>query len=334
MDTISRRGLLAATGAGMAGLAGCTLGGSGKTESLHIGWVPIYSNIQHFVMSERGYYDELDVKLSTTKFSSGPAAVKAFAAGDIDVGFFGITPAMVLTDKGVDADVLVANSRNGFKMVATDDFADRYDEEGNGTFRSYRDDHGSKPVWGTAPDGSVPDILTRYWLEEHLEAGETANVINKPKVPPAKAPQAAQSGDIVGTTVQEPYATLVEQLDGYRKIEWSGTVLPDHPVTVSFVSNTISDSLKRKFVERHVRATNAVHDDPMAAAANAATVLDLDDDLAERAMRSPASDFLSNPNEIASQSETMSKFVAEVGNIGGEMSADELFDVSVYEDVA
>ncbi len=71
-----------------------------------------------------------------------------------------------------------------------------------------------------------------------------------------------------------------------------------------------------------------------AAAADAATVLDLDTDLAERAMRSKASDFLSNPHEITLQSVTMSKFVAEVGNIDGEMNATELFDVSVYEDVA
>ena len=105
-----------------------------------------------------------------------------------------------------------------------------------------------------------------------------------------------------GTTVQGPYATLVGELSGYREVEWSGDVLPDHPVTVAFVSNGVSDSSKRRFVEQHVRVTGAVHDDPMPAAADAATVLDLDTDLAERAMRSKASDFLQNPHEITSQS--------------------------------
>ncbi|GGM72497.1 hypothetical protein GCM10009017_23080 [Halarchaeum rubridurum] len=301
---------------------------------MHVGWVPIYSNMQYFVMTQRGYYDGLDAEVSTTKFASGPAAVKAFAAGDIDVGLFGVTPSMVLTDKGVNADVLAANSRNGFEMVATDDFADRYDEQGADAFERYADDRGSKPVWGTAPDGSVPDTLTRYWLEKDLDAGQTEDLVDKPKVPPAKAPQTAQSRDITGTTVQEPYATLVAGIDGYRQIEWSGNVLPGHPVTVSFVSNRVSDSLKRDFVEQHVRATNAIRDDPASAATDAAAVLDLDADLAERAMASKASDFLANPHDIADQSVAMSTFVADVGNISGEMSADELFDFSVYDDVA
>ncbi|ADQ68731.1 CmpA/NrtA family ABC transporter substrate-binding protein [Halogeometricum borinquense] len=337
MATVSRRETIAAAGAGLAALSGCTtVLGSGQenSEQLHVGWVPIYPNVQHFVMSERDYYAELDAELSTTEFSSGPAAVKAFAAGDLDIGFFGVTPAMVLTDNGVDADVLVANSKNGFKMIATDGFADRYDDDGGDAFQSYTADHGTKPIWGTAPDGSVPDIITRYWIERDLEAGATTDVVNKAKVPPAKTPQAAQSGDIVGTTVQEPYATLVAEMDGYRQIEWSGTVLPDHPVTVAFVANSVSNELKRGFVEQHIRATNAVYDDPTGAAQDAAAVLGLDEALAERAMQSKAAAFLSDPHEITSQSETMSKFVAEVGNIDGAMSAAELFDVSVYDTVA
>ncbi|MFC3477730.1 ABC transporter substrate-binding protein [Halobacterium litoreum] len=336
MVDLSRRGTIAAVGTGMASLAGCTgvLGSGGGTNSLHVGWVPILPNVQHFVMSERGYYDELDASLSTTEFSSGPAAVKAFAAGDLDVGFFGVTPAMVLTDKGVGADVLAANSRNGFEMVASTAFADRYDDEGADAFAAHADATGSKPTWGTAPDGSVPDTLTRYWLERHLDAGDTEDVIAKPKLPPANAPQAAGGGDVTGTTVQEPYATLVADLDGYRRIEWSGNVLPDHPVTVAFVADGVPDDLRRGFVEQHVRATEAVRDDPAAAASDAAAVLDIDAALAERAVRSRAADFLSNPRDIAEQAEAMSTFVADVGNIGAPMDADELFDFAVYDDVA
>jgi NitT/TauT family transport system substrate-binding protein len=350
----TRRAFLGTVGATASLLAGCTESQAGQTPdtggtagptetsgsqansdtTLRIAWVPIFPNMQHFVMQEQGYYDELGATVETTEFSSGPAAVKAFAADEVDVAMFGITPAMVLTSKGKDADVLAANSRNGFKLLATESFADRFDAEGVAAFEAFEEENNRKPRWGTAPDGSVPDILTRYWLEADLEAGATDDVVSKQKVPPAKTPQTIEAGDIDGTTVQEPFATRIADLDGVREIAWSGDVLPDHPVTAPFVANRVPDAVKRAFVEQHVRATEFIASDPMAAARDAATVIGVDEGLAERAMESKASDFLSNPHEVADQAAAMSEFVAQVGNIPEPMAADTIFDVSVYDDVA
>ena len=41
--------------------------------------------MQHFVMQEEGYYDELSVDVTVERFSNGPSLVKAFASGDTDV---------------------------------------------------------------------------------------------------------------------------------------------------------------------------------------------------------------------------------------------------------
>src|SRR6056297_2878060 len=171
----TRRDVLRGLGAGTvatSAVAGCLGRSSGQMESLTVAYVPIYPNMQHYVMDQQGYYDELPVEVSVERFSSGPNVVKAFASGDIDVAMFGITPAMVLADKGTEAGILAANSKNGFKIMATADVVDLYEREGTATFEQFEQERGRKLRFGAPPDGSVPDILLRYWIQEDLGAGE------------------------------------------------------------------------------------------------------------------------------------------------------------------
>ena len=175
MVHISRRRLLQKAGAGTvaaAGIAGCLGRGGGSLDSVTVAYVPIYPNMQHYVMKQGGYYENVPIDITIERFSSGPSVVKAFASGDIDVALFGITPAMVLVDKGTDAGVLAANSRNGFKLMGTTELADLYDQEGAATFDRFEEDHDRKVRFGTPPDGSVPDIVLRYWIQEDLDVGE------------------------------------------------------------------------------------------------------------------------------------------------------------------
>jgi len=126
--------------------------------------------------------------------------------------------------------------------MATDAVADRYDESGPAAFENFERDEGRRVRFGAPPDGSVPDIVLRYWIEEELDAGDTGSVISKSTVPPANAVQTIQNGDIDATIIQEPFATIIAQEDGFREIEWSGNILESHPVTVLFASQQIIDA--------------------------------------------------------------------------------------------
>ncbi len=122
MVELTRRRLLQKAGVSTVaatGIAGCLGQSGGSLDSVTVAYVPIYPNIQHYVMEQEGYYEEVPAEVSIERFSSGPSVVKAFASGDVDVALFGITPAMVLADKGTDAGILAANSRNGFKVMGT-----------------------------------------------------------------------------------------------------------------------------------------------------------------------------------------------------------------------
>jgi NitT/TauT family transport system substrate-binding protein len=291
--------------------------------------------MQHYVMEREDYYEDIPADITIERFSSGPSVVKAFATGDVDVALFGITPAMVLVDKGIKASVLAANSKNGFKIMGTTELADLYEQDAAATFDRFEEEHDRKVRFGAPPDGSVPDIVLRYWIQEALGIGEMESVINKSKVPPAKAVQTIQSGDIDATIIQEPFATIIGRDGGFRDLAWSGNILENHPVTVLFANQEVLDDsdVAGSLVEQHVAATEFTADSPDAAAAHAASVIGsgVSEDLAETAMDSRASDFLSDPQAITDQAATMGEFVANVGNIEEPVATENLFAFEPYD---
>ena len=344
MIHISRRRLLQTAGAttiATTGIAGClgqggTSGqGGGALDSVTVAYVPIYPNMQHYVMEREGYYEDVPTDVAIERFSSGPSVVKAFASGDVDVALFGITPAMVLVDKGTDAGILAANSRNGFKVMGSTELADRYEQEGADTFERFEEGRGRKVRFGAPPDGSVPDIVLRYWIQEDLNVGEMESVVDKSKVPPAKAVQTIQSGDIDATIIQEPFATIIGRNDGFGELAWSGSILEDHPVTVLFVNQHVLDdsNVALSLVEQHVAATEFTADSPDVAAAHAASVIGpgVNEELAKAAMDSKASEFISDPHAITDQAATMGEFVANVGNIEEPVATEDLFAFDPYD---
>jgi len=338
MVQLTRRRLLQGAGTtavAATGLTGCLGRGSGSLGSLTVAYVPIYPNMQHYVMEQEGYYENVAADVTIERFSSGPSVVKAFASGDVDVALFGITPAMVLVDKGTDAGVLAANSRNGFKIMGTTELADRYEQEGTSAFEHFEEEHGRKVQFGAPPDGSVPDIVLRYWLQEDLAVGKMNSVINKSKVPPAKAVQTIQSGDIDATIIQEPFATIIDREDGFGELAWSGNILENHPVTALFANQQVLDDseVAQSLVEQHVAATDFIESSPDAAAAQAASVIGsgVSEDLATAAMDSKASEFISNPHAITNQAATMGEFVSNAGNIEDPVTTENLFAFDAYD---
>jgi NitT/TauT family transport system substrate-binding protein len=318
-----------------AGIAGCLGQGGTSLDSVTVAYVPIYPNMQHYVMEQEGYYEAVPAEVTIERFSSGPSVVKAFASGDVDVALFGITPSMVLVDKGTEAGVLAANSRNGFKVMGTTELADLYEQEGAATFERFEEERGRKVRFGAPPDGSVPDIVLRYWIQEDLDVGEMESTINKSKVPPAKAVQTIQSGDIDATIIQEPFATIIGQDDGFGELAWSGDILDNHPVTVLFANQRVLDDrdVAQSLVEQHIAATEFTVDSPDAAAAHAASVIGsgVSEELAKVAMGSKASEFISDPHAITDQAATMGEFVANVGNIEKPVATEDLFAFDPYD---
>lgn len=76
--------------------------------------------MQHYVMGREGYYEDIPADVTVGRFRSGPSVVKTFSSGDVGVALFGISPAMVLVDKGTDAGILAAKHSKLFSKLRCD----------------------------------------------------------------------------------------------------------------------------------------------------------------------------------------------------------------------
>jgi len=76
-DGISRRGYLSGAGAvGATALAGCSGLTGGGSEAITVAYMPIYPDMQYFVMEQEGYFEELPVEVDARRFSDGPSIVQ------------------------------------------------------------------------------------------------------------------------------------------------------------------------------------------------------------------------------------------------------------------
>ncbi|WP_299266196.1 ABC transporter substrate-binding protein [Halorientalis sp.] len=158
--------------------------------------------------------------------------------------------------------------------------------------RAVRVPHGWTVRFGAPPDGSLPDVVLRYWIERTSNPGNWT-VVSESKVPLANAPQTMQPDDIDTTIIQAPFTTVIGNNADFREVAWSGAVLDGHPVTVLFAQQRVVDDtdVAEGLVSAHVDATNFIRDDPEAAARDASAVIGsgVSEDLAVRAMDSTAS---------------------------------------------
>ncbi|WP_435064954.1 ABC transporter substrate-binding protein [Halobaculum sp. EA56] len=334
------RGVGAAGAAGLTGLAGCLGGGGGGDGPVTVAYMPIYPDMQYFVMQEEGYFDEINREVEGQQFPSGPDIVKAFASGDIDVAMFGIVPAMIVIDRGIAAKVVAANIEEPMAIMAHEDFHPMW--EGNDpadAFAQWEAETGERFQFGTFPEGSVPDILLRYWLiDTHgLEPGEAADVLGLGGA--SAVFQGLANGEVDGTSIMEPVPTRVE-VEGlpYEPLALAGEFMPGQPAAVTLMKDGVRDTpFAEQFVEQHVRATEFTNENPETAAEHASAVIgeqNLPVETARKAMESPLSNFISDPHSIESGTEIFAEYAHRLGKTDAELSTDQVFDYGPYDAVS
>jgi len=70
------------------------------------------------VAMENGYFAQEGLNVSLIgPFVAGPALMKAFAAGELDVGYVGTPPALTHAAKGVDIQILASVNSEGSALI-------------------------------------------------------------------------------------------------------------------------------------------------------------------------------------------------------------------------
>ena len=315
--------------------------GASADTKLKVAYIPIMPMAQLFVMEGEGWTEEAGLDLELTKFSSGPAIVQAIASGDFDVMYFGIGPAMVSRANGVPIKVTASAGIEQIAVITRGEFGATMATAATPAegVKKFTADTGRKPRIASLPKGSVPDTVLRHWLIK--VAGLTENDVEIVGMGAGKVQQAMLAKSVDAASILEPILTIVgEKLPDARISVTGGEMLPKQPGAVLAVRENVIAANRdavTKLVELHVRATELINEDPERAAKHIHAAIGqglIPLEVIQRALRSAANNFVSDPNAIIAATKVMHDFSAEIGTLKKPVPLDELFDVSFYKQVS
>lgn len=327
----------------------CTLLGwsaaASAKQSVEIGYMPIIPVSQAFVVLENGALAKAgidDPKL--VKFQNGPAIVQALLAGQLDVAYLGIGPAMVARAKGADIKVVASDIVEQISMLALGDLAPYFANGDAATaFERFRQDKGHKPVITTFPKGSVPETVFQYWLRERLGLSEKQITDNIDIIyqGAAQVQQSLMTGAVDGAAILEPIVSSVVDRKKDARIVASGSQLfPHQPGAVLVVRQKLIDNhpdLVQALVKAHIDATDALRNDPAKVVNDVAKYVGggrLPKALVLKALQRSAEHFEADPNAIIDGTRQMRDFQSKLGSLKVKVDLSTLFDTRFYDQAA
>lgn len=327
-------------------LAACALGLSATTVAhaappLEIGYLPIIPAAQLFV----AYEDKtLPAELQAAKlvqFQSGPALVQALIAGQLDVAYVGIGPALVASAKGADIKVVASNIVEQVSFVAMGNLAPYFASGDAGTaFARFAKANGREPIIASYPRGAVPEAALQYWLRNRIRADlGSLKLIYQGE---AQIQQSLLTGAIDGAVILEPTVTTVLSKSPQARVVARGSELfPHQPGAVLLVREKLirdQPELVKALVKAHIAATKLLDSNPAKAAPAVQKYVGggrLELALVEKAIRNSKGQFEANPNTIIPATLVLQKFQAETGTLEGPpVDARKVFDTRFYDAAA
>jgi NitT/TauT family transport system substrate-binding protein len=236
--------------------------------------------------------------------------------------------------------VVAANVLEPNVMVGSEEFRSYWTEHGAAAFEQFRADKGRKPRFATLPAGSTPDVFLRFWITESL--GLDLDVVEIVGQSPGALQSTLSTGNADGGSAIEPIPTILQE-NPETEMEpflYAGEIMPGQPGAVLQPSQRLIDDrpeFVRELVEIHVRATEFIHENRERAAGMASEVIGSDiltAAVANRAINSPAANYVSNPHRIVDKSLVYNDFHQGLGSVDTDLSEADVFDHSFYDGVS
>jgi NitT/TauT family transport system substrate-binding protein len=234
-------------------------GGSSGPVTLRLGYFPNITHASAVVGVEKGIFAEklgANVKLETSTFNAGPAAIEAIFSGALDATYIGPNPTVnaFSKSKGEAVRVISGAASGGVALVVKPGI------------NSVEDLRGKKIA--TPQLGNTQDVALRYWLKEKglkttKDGGGDVTILPQDN---AQTVDAYSSGAIDGAWVPEPYVS--------RLVNAGGKVLVDErdlwPDKQFVITNLIVSTkflkahpdVVKKLVEGQVAANDFVNTKP------------------------------------------------------------------------
>ncbi|MBP2312485.1 ABC transporter substrate-binding protein [Azospirillum soli] len=338
MTTLTRRSAMLALAA-FTSLAALAPGMARAADpvKLEVGYIPILAAAPLFIVDGEGWAREAGINLKLTRFESGPHAIQAMAAGQIDLLYAGVAPVLVARSKGADVSVIANSAVEEMVVASRGQFAKALGGKATPeSFAKFVADNGRKVKIGTQPPGSVPDTVLRHWLFKVVKV-DPANV-EIISMGIEKTQQALLAGALDAATIREPTVTVTKQMDPNVALLATGAeMFPNQPGTVIAARGpVIKDNAEalNKLIKAHVRAVDLIAKDPARSAKVANEYLGkglMEPATLEAAFRSPGSKFVADPRGVVPAVENMMAYAKEIGSAEGTIPVAEAFDFRFYD---
>lgn len=313
-------------------------------KNLEIGYMPIIPISQAFIVLEGDTLENAGVSdPKLFQFQNGPAIVQALLAGQLDVAYLGIGPAMVARAKGADIKVVASNIVEQISMIALGELSP-YFESGDAktAFARFKADKGRKAVIATFPRGSVPETVLQYWLQNQLgmsrdEIKQNIDIIYQGA---AQVQQALMTEAVDGAAILEPVVSIIRDKKSDAKVVASGSgMFPHQPGAVLTVRESLINEhpeVVKALVKAHIAATDQLRNAPEQAAKAVGKYVGggrLPKQIILNALKNSHDQFQADPNAIIDGTRTMHDFQASQGTLKASVDLNALFDVRFYNEL-
>lgn len=322
-----------ATGA-LAPMAGA------ETPTFRVGYMPIFPSAPEFVKAAKGWYKkEMNVKVREFRFSSGPPIVQAFAAGKIDIAYFGMGPSIVSVSKGIKAKVLTSIVTEQVAVIGRNTFAKSFHANPTkAAFRQFAKKNGRNMKIATFPPGSTPHVMLMMWLNQ-LGVNPKREVDVVP-MGGAQVRQAVLAQRVDATMILEPIITIIRHSGiPYSTVIEGKKILPGQPGSVLFVRQELINKYPKrikKLVELNLRAIKMLKENKDETAKIISDKIGpkvVPAKMAKEVLDSPYMRWTANPHKIIEGTQAYNNFQVKMGRFKKPLKMNQLFDFSFYDAV-
>jgi NitT/TauT family transport system substrate-binding protein len=309
-------------------------------QPIQLGFIPVMGVAQVFVAQGEGWLDKAGLKLNTTTFESGPNMIQALQSGTLNVYAGGLAPLLVARSKGIDVRIVAATVVEEMGVAASAAFAPQIDPKNiAASFKAFREKNGRPVKLATQPLGSGPNTALQYWLWEVVKADKADVQIVEMGIDATQ--RAIATGAVEGGSIREPALTIIRKQNPAVKLIATGRdMFPNFPGVVIAVLGSYADQHPEQvtaLVRSIIRATNLLKEKPEQAVPYVGAAFGkglVPDDILLEALKSPQTQFTSDPHRIEEPVKRLQEYQVKIGVLQKAEPLDGLFAFDVYDRAA
>lgn len=270
------------------------------------------------------------VSLNWKLYPTGPAMIKGFTDGEIDLGYIGLPPVMMGIENGLDLQCIAGGHVEGTVMVAPDYFRDinQLDD-----IKTVLNQFSGKTI-GIPARGSIHDVISRELLTDNSLEKE---ISIKNYSWPDMIPYALEENEIDAMVGTPSLAVTASQVTGAKIIippNYLWSYNPSYGIVVKTEIIEEKSEFLKEFLVIHETMCNMLRENPKKAGKIATQELGLNDsDFASKTFNISPRYCASLPGEYIDSTMKFIPLLKRLGYLKSDLEKEDIFCTDLIEEV-